>query len=154
MKYEATTSILITRHRRQFSCKFEDRSQLFAYRYEWFRKEKKKKKSEKQLLSSTQKETKGAWLRRNLINDSDNGYERSTRRSMRNDPISIAITQANYPSHRSGGRLPGARRTRSARLDDWTESFEGILGFRILYFGISACQLLTLYLLITGSATN
>lgn len=43
MKYEATTSILITRHRRQFSCKFEDRSQLFAYRYEWFRKEKKKK---------------------------------------------------------------------------------------------------------------
>lgn len=47
-----------------------------------------------------------------------------------------------------------ARRTRSARSDDWTESFERILGFRILYFGISACQLVTLYLLVTGSATN
>lgn len=49
--------IFITRHRRQFSCKSEDRSQtrLFAYRYEWFRKKKKKeKKSGKQLLSSTQ----------------------------------------------------------------------------------------------------
>lgn len=45
-----------------------------------------------------------------------------------------------------------ARRTRSARSDDWTESFERILGFRILYFGISACQ--PLYLLVTGSATN
>lgn len=55
--------ILITRHRCQFSCKSEDRSQtqLFAYRYERFRK-KKKKKSKKQLLSSKgeqQKETKG-----------------------------------------------------------------------------------------------
>lgn len=47
-----------------------------------------------------------------------------------------------------------ARRTRSARSDDWTESFERILGFRILYFGISACQPVTLYLLVTGSATN
>lgn len=75
----------------------------------WTISKKKKKKSKKQLLSSKgeqQKETKGIWLRRNLINDSDNGYERSTRRSMRNDPISIAITQANYPFHRSDGRLP------------------------------------------------
>lgn len=75
----------------------------------WTISKKKKKKSKKQLLSSKgeqQKETKGIWLRRNLINNSDNGYERSTRRSMRNDPISIAITQANYPFHRSDGRLP------------------------------------------------
>lgn len=34
--------ILITRHRCQFSCKSEDRSQLFAYRYERFRKKKKR----------------------------------------------------------------------------------------------------------------
>lgn len=136
--------IFITRHRRQFSCKSEDRSQtrLFAYRYEWFRKKKKRKEiRETAILQYTNKETKGIWLRRNLINDSD----QMGTNDQRGDRLGTIPFRSRLPGPiiRPNDRLVDfrARRTRSARLDDWTESFERILGFRILYFGISACQL-------------
>lgn len=56
--------ILITRHRYQFSCKSEDRSQLFAYRYERFRKKKKKEIKETATLQQ-RRTTEGN--KRNLI---------------------------------------------------------------------------------------
>lgn len=56
--------ILITRHRCQFSCKSEDRSQLFAYRYERFRKKKKKEIKETATLQQ-RRTTEGN--KRNLI---------------------------------------------------------------------------------------
>lgn len=58
--------ILITRHRCQFSCKSEDRSQtqLFVYRYERFRKKKKKEIKETATLQQ-RRTTEGN--KRNLI---------------------------------------------------------------------------------------
>lgn len=149
--------ILITRHCCQFSCKSEDRSQtqLFAYRYERFRKKKKRNQRNsyspaKENNRRKQKEFdyEEIWSTILIMDTND---QRGDRRGT--IPFRSRLPR---PIIRSTDRTVDfrARRTRSARSDDWTESFERILGFRILYFGISACQPVTLYLLVTGSATN
>lgn len=150
--------ILITRHRCQFSCKSEDRSQtqLFACRYERFRKKKKKRNQRNSYSPAKENNRKKQkefdyeeiWSTILIMDTND---QRGDRRGT--IPFRSRLPR---PIIRSTDRTVDfrARRTRSARSDDWTESFERILGFRILYFGISACQPVTLYLLVTGSATN